>query len=277
MKSQRIQKISSIIPFYSTFAILIITMVHLKRNKASKILWVCYFVIFFLSGIVTFIITSTIGKCSSILSVLVCGLLLAVSNFSLVQLQVKCKRDQPFRFSSTKVSINVPIAAWSILCLVVLCIVICVMLQMPDIDIEDLNGDEDTSLAVITISDVLSTDDEYSSYRTSTLYQGENSRITGKLAQYDYDNVIFRCAKISGVKTLLTTNTENNAITFEIVSTIHSGNLELFIIVDGEYYDSVKTNCTQTIQLSDISGKNIVIKIGAEQAAVDIEISRSIP
>ena len=59
-KFQKIQRISSIIPFWSTIFVAIFTMIKLKRQKASKKLWAYFILTFFVSGSIVYLLNTVI-------------------------------------------------------------------------------------------------------------------------------------------------------------------------------------------------------------------------
>lgn len=94
-KFHKIQKISSIIPFYSTYVILFITMFQLKKHKASFKLWLLFHLNFFISGLLLFILNSVIMTGQHlILNYIASGLLLAITNFVCVELQIKSTEEK---------------------------------------------------------------------------------------------------------------------------------------------------------------------------------------
>ena len=94
-KFHKIQKISSIIPFYSTYVILFITMFQLKKHKASFKLWSLFHLNFVVSGLLLFILNSVIMTGQHlILNYIASGLLLAITNLVCVELQIKSTEEK---------------------------------------------------------------------------------------------------------------------------------------------------------------------------------------
>lgn len=52
--------------------------------------------------------------------------------------------------------------------------------------------------------------------------------------------------------------------------------MEIIIMVDNEYYDSVAVNQTHTIVLNDVADKQVVLKIAAESAKLHIAVTRQL-
>lgn len=273
-KFQKIQRISSIIPVWSTFFIAIVTMVELKRRKASVKLWVYFILTFFLFGIVVYLVNTFIMTGQHIvLNIIVSGLILAVANILFVDLQVMSAQPQynkeETKFNNKKVIYCITAGA-----VIVGVAVLLSALLAPSVDIEDSNGSENTSLAVIDTNDILSSTNNFSAFSSNASQSGDHTDVVGKLKKYDYDEVTFRCKKISGIKTLQVTKAISDQMTLEIDSQLDAGNMEIVIIVDGEYYDSVAANKASSIVLTGIIGKTVIVKMAAESAKVNISIKR---
>lgn len=273
-KFHKMQRISSIIPVWSTFFIVIVTMVELKRRKASVKLWVYFILTFFLFGVVVCLVNTFIMTGQHIvLNVIVSGLILAVANIQFVDLQVmsaqpQCSKEET-KFNNKKVIYLIIAGA------VIVGVVILLSASLaPSVDIDDSNGSENTNLAVIDINDILSSTNNFSAFNSNTSQSGEHTGVVGKLKKYDYDEVTFRCKKISGIKTLQVTKAISNKMTLEIDSQLDAGNMEIVIIVDGEYYDSVAANKVSSVVLTGIIDKTVIVKMAAESAKMNISINR---
>jgi hypothetical protein len=142
-------------------------------------------------------------------------------------------------------------------------------------DIEDTNGD-DTSLAVLTLDDLLSQKNQYSAFGMGHKIEGEQTRVNNKLEDVDYDTCSFSFKKISGTKTLHATKVNADTVTLHITSELASGNAEIVILVDGEYYDHAPVGQEQTFVLENASGKLVTVRLGAESAEVSVSVSRTI-
>lgn len=273
-KFQKIQRISSIIPVWSTFFIAIVTMVELKRRKASAKLWIYFILTFFLSGIVVYLVNTFIMTGQHIaLNVIVSGLILAVANILFVNFQVMGAQPQ-YSKEETKIKNEKVIYLITAGVVIVGVTVLLSALLAPSVDIEDSNGRENTSLAVIDTNEILSSTNNFSAFNSNTSQRGEHSGVVGKLKKHDYDEVTFRCEKISGIKTLQVTKAVSNKMTLEIDSQLDAGNMEIVIIVDGEYYDSVAANKVSSVVLTGIINKTVIVKMAAESAKMNISIKR---
>lgn len=89
-----VQKISSIIPFYSSYVIYFITMCLFRRYKATPKAWLHFIAITFSTVFLVFVLNSFIMTGDhKILNVLASGALMAISNILCVDLQSKCYKE----------------------------------------------------------------------------------------------------------------------------------------------------------------------------------------
>lgn len=275
-KFQRFQKISSIIPFYSSIFVFIVTMIELKRKNASIKNWVFFILTFFLSGICVYLLNAFIMTGNyPILQIIASGCLLAIANIICVDIQMKCTQNKTSEKSKkSKKGIVIVCIATSIL-IISASIFLLISFLTPSINIEDSNGN-DTDLAVITLDEILTTDNHFSAISSHFSNGGQKTNVASDLEDHDFDEVVFQCERLSGIKTLQATKTECNQLTFHIESTLESGNMEIIIMVDNEYYDSVAVNQTHTIVLNDVADKQVVLKIAAESAELHIAVTRQL-
>ena len=139
--------------------------------------------------------------------------------------------------------------------------------------IEDTNGAFDTSLTTVCVEDVQT--NRYSATMLQSRNVGSGTNVGGRLNQYDFDFCTVSARQISGVLTIQATNVDSDKLTLEIDSTLEAGNMEIFIIVDGEVVRTAEVNKAETVTLTDIAGKDVVVKIGAESARMEISVKRS--
>lgn len=269
---QKIQKISSIIPFLSTVFVAFVTMFELKRRMASKKIWFYFILTFCLSGIAVYLLNTVImtGE-HPLLNVIATGLVLAVANILFVDYQVmSTQTQQPKAKSNYQTGIVICCVATVVISIVVLFII----LLSPSMDIEDVNGNEKTNLAVIEADEIISGSDHFSAFSSYTSQSGSRTNVTGNLKNYDYQECAFKCQKISGIMTLQVTKTTCEQLTLEISSELEEGNMEIVIIIDGEYYAYVPVNQNSTIKLSDIAGKTVIVRMAAESAKLSVSVKR---
>ncbi len=139
----------------------------------------------------------------------------------------------------------------------------------------DTNGPEDFALTEITRNDILRKDNNYRSSMASERHSGYHTNIIGtRLRDCDYDHISRSFGKIHGVVILQATKISGNTLTLNINSSIESGNAEIVIIIDGEYYCSVDVNQNQSITLQNIANKEILVKLAGEAAKMKIDITR---
>ena len=172
-------------------------------------------------------------------------------------------------FSSPQYIIAVCVSA-----VVVSVAVLLLTLFSPSADIEDANGSNNTDLAVIGMNEILSDVDEYSSYLNRATQKGLQTNISGRLSKYDYQECSFACKKISGIKTLQATKVTQEQLTLEFSSQLDAGNLEIVIIVNGEYHSNVPINQYVSVVLTEMAGKTVIVKLAAESATLNVSVKR---
>ena len=139
--------------------------------------------------------------------------------------------------------------------------------------IEDTNGAFDTSLTTVCVEDVQT--NRYSAIMLQSRNVGSNTNVGGILKKYDFDSCTVSARSLSGVMTVQATNVDTDELTLEIDTTLQSGNMEIFIIVDGDVLRTAEVDTAETVTLTDIAGKDVVVKIGAESAQVEITVERT--
>ena len=164
----------------------------------------------------------------------------------------------------------------SIPVVVIVAILIAVIISLTsESDFIDTNGPENFALTEITREDILSKDNNYRSSVGSASHSGHHTNIIGtRLRDCDYDYISKSFGKIHGVVILQATKISGNTLTLNISSSIESGNAEIVIIVDGEYYCSVDVNQHQSITLQNVSNKEVIVKLAGEEAKMKIDVTR---
>ena len=51
--------------------------------------------------------------------------------------------------------------------------------------------------------------------------------------------------------------------------------MEIVVIVDGQYYDHIPVNQSNTVVLSNVADKLVVVRIGAESAKMQVTVKRT--
>jgi len=277
-KFQKVQKLTSIIPFYSTFFIVIVTLLKLKKEKASVKIWTYFILIFFLSGTVVYLLNAFIMTGQHvILNIIASGIILAIANNEFVNLQVKSEQGiTKQRTTGSKRIILIGIICLCLCAVVMGCALVIYLFLFPGIKIEDTNGKENINLNTITLEEIINIEDEYRAMNSAgTKTSGSRTKVVGSLKEVDYDYCSFTSSDVSGIATIQATRTNCKKIVLEIESQLNSGNLEIVIIIDDEYYKHVAVNQAQTVELDDISEKTVVVRIGAESANTHVVVKRS--
>lgn len=139
----------------------------------------------------------------------------------------------------------------------------------------DTNGSDNFALTEITREDILKQDNNYRSSMESEKHSGFHTNFIGrKLRDCDYDSISKSFGKVYGVLILQATKIFSNTLTLHINSSVESGNAEIIILIDGEYYCSVDVNENHSITLQDISNKEVIVKLAAEDAKIKIDVNR---
>ena len=159
---------------------------------------------------------------------------------------------------------------------VILAILIAVIISLAsESKFVDANGPDNFALTEITQDDILSKNNNYRSSMVSEKHSGRHSNILGtRLRDVDYDYTSRSFGKIHGVIILQATKISGNTLTLNINSSVESGNAEIVIVVDGEYYCSVDVNECQSITLQDVPNKEVIVKLAGEGAKMKIEVTR---
>lgn len=139
----------------------------------------------------------------------------------------------------------------------------------------DTNGPDNFELTQITRDDILKPNSSYRSFMETEKHSGYQTYIVGeKFSECDYDYISRSYGKFHGISIIHATKIYTNRLTLDIDSSIESGNAEIVILVDGEYYCSVDVNQQQTVVLTHISGKEVLIKLAGEDAKIKIDVQR---
>jgi hypothetical protein len=165
--------------------------------------------------------------------------------------------------------ISIPVA-------IIVAILIAVIISLAsESDFVDTNGPENFALTEITRDDILNKNNTYKSSMVSEQHSGRHTNIIGtKLRDVDYDHISRSFRKIHGVVILQATKISGNTLTLNINSSVESGNAEIVIIIDGEYYCSVDVNQGQSITLQNVSNKEVIVKLAGEEAKMKIDVTR---
>ena len=159
---------------------------------------------------------------------------------------------------------------------VIVAIFVLVICFIPKVEFADTNGPDNFALNTITREDILKSRNSSSAFKSSKKYWGSGTKIrSGIYQEYDYTNVTCTYGKMDGVCVLQATKITGNTLTLHINSAVESGNAEIVILVDGEYYCSVDANQNQSITLQGVADKMVLVKLAAESAKIKVDVSRT--
>ena len=279
-KFQKIQLWLSVIPFWSTIFIVFVTMCVIKKHKPRSVVeWGKFMLTFFGGNIVAYLISNYVMAVqNTVLNIVVEGTILFLANFLFVAQQYKCEQnpdEQGERKNSNKFTYVILFAIPLVIALVLVGIKIVQSLSLhSDYVIADTNG-PDSSLAVITEDEIINSSRKLTMLAFSENFVGTQTNVTGDLAKYDYDISSFSASAISGIRTMQATLTDSDSLTLTIMSINEEGNLEIFILIDGEIHSKIPINDEVSVTLEGISGKTVVVRFGAESAKGKVKVTRS--
>lgn len=176
----------------------------------------------------------------------------------------------------TKKNLKLPLIIAISVVLLLSLIAVGVVMIIRSMDFVDTNGPDNSELTEITMEDILSNKTGYSSMNALSSHSGYHTEFIGDhYIDSDYDKITKSFGKANGTMILQATKVYKDTLTLEIQSIIESGNAEIVIIVDGEYYDSAMLNKNHTLTLNNISGKEVIVKLAAEGAKIKVSVKRS--
>ncbi len=185
------------------------------------------------------------------------------------------QENEPIRETEKGIPKSVKLA----LCIsipVIIAIFVLVICLIPKVEFADTNGPDNFTLNTITREDILKSRNSSSAFKSSKKYLGSGTKIrSGIYQEYDYTNVTCSYGKIDGVCVLQATKITGNTLTLNINSVVESGNAEIVILVNGEYYCSVDVNQNQSITLQGVADKIVLVKLAAESAKIKVDVSRA--
>ena len=279
-KFQKIQQILSVVPFLSTLFVIAFTITELIYKKASKKIWGLFALTIVASGITIWIVNAYIMTGEHlILNVLVSALLLVITNLILVELQKQCDQlnftdNKTFKKQIIICSVIVGISVCVLFVVATIVAVIATSNYIDSFDIDDVNGARNTNLAVIRHEEVISTNNSAAMSNAWTQHNGNQTKVTGVMDEHDYDECMLKCKKISGIIVVQATKTNNDYVVLEISSEVVRGNMEIFIVLDGQIFDCVPVNQTCSITVPNTAGKTLLVKVAAESAEMKISVKR---
>lgn len=197
-----------------------------------------------------------------------------VLNLLLIRLQERKDNVQDGTKDNKKKQLWIFVVAGIALVAVIAVVVVGAINRIVSMEIKDQNGPEDTSLAVLTQEDLVTGGSCTMTGHVQNKY-GNKSQADSKYEDVDGATVSNSFGKVSGVYTVHATKISAQTLTLTITSILESGNMELAVIVDGEYYCNVPINQTATIELEDVSGKLVLVRLAGESAKAEVTVSRA--
>lgn len=140
--------------------------------------------------------------------------------------------------------------------------------------IADMNGPDDPSVTTMTLEQILSTESGYRASFGGSGGSGEHSGLDWPLEQYDWDRYHLKYRQVSGIMTLQATLVTEPVLVLDFETVLTAGNLEIVILIDGEYDRHVDVRGSQTVEIHDAAGKTVVVRMAAEGAEVELTVSR---
>lgn len=294
-KFQIIQQWLSLIPFWSTLFIAIVTYIILFRKKVSFVYWVKYGLNFFVSAIAVTLLNGIVMTGEHIiLNIIASAALLILTNCYFVQIQFEVmKKEQniesnndvtntkskAFFLKYKNILIAIPFVLWALGVTVFVGYRILDNFKAnADKKIEDTNGPDDFS--IISIKDEEIADTNYSNssaFLVSSFTEGSRSDVSDKrIEEVDYDKTRYTSGSLSGIYVANVTKTNSNSMSLRITSTVESGNAEIYVFIGNTLHSKVNINETVELFLEDISNKTVYVKAACESAKISIEVEREI-
>lgn len=270
---QKIQLYSSVIPYFSTLFVLIATVVELKNKKTSWIGWICLFLIIAIALFIYSAVSAVLSYDEFPVENTVAALIIfTVANTALVFLQLFSHNQAVIKKHHNYVTIAI-IAVCTMFLVTAVVIIINKTISAPS-HIEDING-SDNHLAIITMEEISTHRDVGTATMGGEGGYGNKSLVDGEYEIYDFENYSLKWKKLSGVFTLQATKVETDTLTLSVESVLTSGNAEILIFIDDQYYKHLPVGQDLQIVLESISGKTVIVKLAAESAEIELSISRT--
>lgn len=276
-KFQKFQLYFSVVPGFSSALVFLVTMFELKRKRATTKEWIKFMAIFFGFNILAsvwneFVMTGE----NPILNLVVFAIIMAFANYLCIQLQMSCESRSETQEKQHRNIQKYAFIAGGVMAFIAIVAAVIIIATNGLEHIEDTNGPENTSLSAISKEEFVSGKNLYTSNHCGFSEKGDQTNVSGTLKNQDYDRCSMYSKKFSGIYTLQATQTDANSMTLIVESTINSGNMEIIIVIDGQYYQHVTMGSKQTIVLEDVAGKLVLVKMAAESADVRVVVERVI-
>jgi hypothetical protein len=145
------------------------------------------------------------------------------------------------------------------------------------LEIADENGEEDCSLAVLTVSDICAKEPRYSCRIYGIVRMDENRSFSEEQSVYDADKMVGHAqAEFSGVTVLQKTYGITERITFEVTCERTKGNMRV-VLVDGNMniIHDFSLGESSAFTLENAKGKTYEIRIACESAEFNVTAERT--
>lgn len=169
-----------------------------------------------------------------------------------------------------------PMWIWIVCAAAAVALIITISVLVSGERYEDING-ADTSLAVITLEDILAGKSGSSAFMVQMRKSGAGSGVGGILDDVDVQSISYSCKEFNGIQTIHATMPESDRLKLFISAKVLSGNLEVIVMVDGEYYCHVSKGMPQQVELEDVAGKLVEVRIAGESAEIALAVRRVFP
>ena len=276
-KFQKFQLYFSVVPGISSALVFLVTMFDLKRRKATTKEWLKFMAIFFGFVILASVFNHFVmtGE-NPILNLIVFGIIMAFANYFCIEMQMSCESRTEAQEKQYKNIQKYAFIVGGVLAFIGILAAVIIVATSGIEHIEDINGPDNTSLAVISLDDFVSGNNHYTASHIGYSENGEQTKVSGSLDEVDFDKCSWSSRKVSGIRTVQATQTDADSMTLIIGSTLNSGNMEIIIVVDGKCYQQISVNGVETITLDNIAGKLVLVKMAAESADMHVAVERII-
>lgn len=271
------QKWISAIPVLSSVFVYIFTAIELIRWRAPKSYWIKFISTIILTPTVCALTLVFVLSGSNHMLSLICAILiLAAGNLLCIYLQEKCAQGKCDIYSEPipRYFTIVILSVIGFLVLVAAVPMAIMNLETPE-HYSDTNGAKDGNLAVIDDAQ-LEAEASYSALLFSESQSGDSTNAEWPYEKCDFDLCRYSSKRLDGVMNAQATYTDKAAVNLRIDSALNSGNMEIFILIDGKIYASVPVGGVEEIRIDNAADKLILVRVAAECADMSVSISRTI-
>jgi len=261
-----------LIPFYSSLLVLAVTIVELRKYKASVALWRKFLLSFLgslaLTAVVCFVF---LGGVYARAQTVFAWFILSAGNVLCILIQKKAAEEAGADMRGRVPVYFIPLffASLAFASSAIPFVLTAAEAVEEVVNIEDTNGMFDTHVALIAEEDICSGEDWSAKQSLKLSYSGGDGGVESSACSV-------RARRMSGVETLISTQAEFDKMSLHFDSELDNGNMEIFVVIDGEIFNSVPTGRPVTVNLEDISGKLVVVRVAAESASFEVSVRREL-